>query len=360
MRALVLTGSLVRVKIWAHNGTIVYSDEERLIGDRFALDQQALAALHGGEARAELSDLSAPENRYDPGVDDRLLEVYVPAATVEGTPLIFEAYFRYSGAAETGEALWRRFAPIGIGSMILVEMVQVPLGWRLARRLRTTQRHRERLLRSAATATVVERRRIAGELHDGAVQELAGLAMRLAAVDRASPGGSTLLRESSDQIRSSVDAIRALIVDIYPPDLSTPDALGRAIHAALARAEATGLRTRLEFHLGGVDPGEDCAAIIYRSVQETLRNVAAHAMATDVRVVVREHQDSLVLVVEDDGQGFSADLVPPPSDGHIGLRHLTDMIGDAGGSIQIASEIGVGTRITIVVPRHPARSRGSR
>jgi hypothetical protein len=61
----VLSASIVRVKLWKPDGTIVYSDEPALIGNRYALRNEELALFASGEADAELSDLNQPENRYE-------------------------------------------------------------------------------------------------------------------------------------------------------------------------------------------------------------------------------------------------------------------------------------------------------
>ena len=93
VREFVLQGSLVRVKIWSEDGTIVYSDEPRLIGQRYDLDGAEQAVLAGGEQVADVSDLSRPENRYE--TESKLFEVYSQAQTLSGTPLLFEVLLTF-------------------------------------------------------------------------------------------------------------------------------------------------------------------------------------------------------------------------------------------------------------------------
>src|SRR4051794_4869634 len=76
VRRSVLGDPVVRVKLWDSAGRILYSDEPRLIGERFALRPQEVAVLRGGGVHAELSDLTRPENRFDRG-HGPLREVYV-------------------------------------------------------------------------------------------------------------------------------------------------------------------------------------------------------------------------------------------------------------------------------------------
>ena len=103
-----LRGSLVRVKVWSEDGTIVYSDESRLIGEQFTLGDDERAIFTSGDQGAEVSDLSKPENRYE--TESKLLEVYSLTETPSGTPLLFEAYFRYSGVTDVGRHLWAQLA----------------------------------------------------------------------------------------------------------------------------------------------------------------------------------------------------------------------------------------------------------
>ena len=78
--------------------------------------------------------------------------------------------------SSSGRRIWRSFAPISLGALLVLELVQIPLAWSLARRLQQRQREREGLLQQALAASDMERRRIASDLHDGVVQDLVGVA----------------------------------------------------------------------------------------------------------------------------------------------------------------------------------------
>ncbi len=84
MQEYVIHGSLVRVKIWDERGRIVYSDESRLIGQRFDLGDEELEALHEQSTDSEISDLSRPENAYEQSYE-KLLEVYVGVRSTTGS-----------------------------------------------------------------------------------------------------------------------------------------------------------------------------------------------------------------------------------------------------------------------------------
>ena len=83
-----------------------------------------------------------PENRYERQFG-KLLEVYLPIRQPSGNALLFEAYYRYEAVAASGRKVWRSFAPVALGALIVLELVQIPLAWSLAARLRHRQRERD-------------------------------------------------------------------------------------------------------------------------------------------------------------------------------------------------------------------------
>src|SRR5690348_6352924 len=180
------TSTLVRVKLWATDGTILWSDEPRLIGEKFALDPEEQEVFAKPRTKAEVSDLNQPENRFERG-NGRLLEAYRPVWTPNGTPLLFETYSPYTEVDQRAGQLWRGFAGVTISSLLLLVALMIPLLWRLTSRIRAAHRQREALLQRAVDASADERRRIAATLHDGVVQELAGASFSVSgAADRVS------------------------------------------------------------------------------------------------------------------------------------------------------------------------------
>lgn len=349
VREFVLQGSLVRVKIWSDDGVVLYSDEARLIGERFALEDDKLEVLATGEAAAEVSDLSSDENRFE--TESKLLEVYQRLDMPNGDHVLFEAYFRYSGVAAVGRRLWTQFAPIAIGALVLLQLVQIPLAWSMARRLRTGQLERERLLRHAIDASDNERRRIASDLHDGVVQELTGVSLGLAALGRAEEVSRGQVLEASSAIRNSIKSLRSLLVEIYPPNLYE-EGLESAVGDLLSGLAARGIATELTVDLGDRELPRDVTALVYRTAQEALRNVASHSHARQVRVDLRVCNDQRVrLTVDDDGRGFSSDqLTLRETEGHVGLRSLADLVADMGGTLEARSMPGQGTTLVVDVP----------
>ena len=346
----VLGERVIRVKLWARDGRIVYSDEPRLIGARFPLDAEKLDVLRSGATKASLTDLSGPENRYERGQGD-LYEVYLPIRAPDGTPLLFETYQRRSAVASTGRRIWMPFAALMLGSLVLLWLVQVPLAWRLDRRLRRSQAEREALLVRAVEASDDERRRIAADLHDGPVQDLAGISYSLsaAAQTEGSPDARETLRQAAAGTRDSMRRLRSLLVEIHPPNLRA-SGLEAALADLLAPLQARGAETSLT-----VDPAlgldEDAERIVYRAAAEALRNVERHAEANRVAVAVEERDEGVRLVVTDDGVGFGpGDRERRREEGHVGLSLLEELAARAGGRLAVRSAPGDGTTFELELP----------
>jgi two-component system, NarL family, sensor kinase len=353
IRQRVLRDPIVRVKIWTPSGRIIYSDEPRLIGDRYPLGSSQLASLRTGGLDADVSDLEEEENQYERG-NGKLLEVYMPIQATDGRPLLFEAYQRFSSINEGGRHLWLSFMPALLGALLVLGLLQLPLAWSMARRVRQGQEEREALLRKTLEASDSERRRIAHVLHDGVVQELAGVSYSLsAAAERAGsngdPGVQDALRNAATQTRESMRALRSLLVEIYPASLHQAG-LEAGLRDVLAPLERQGIETSLTVERG-LGVSESAEAQLFRAAQEALRNVLLHAQASRVEVRVTRSGDVVTLLVADNGRGFSADqLSRRREEGHLGLRLVGDLAAEAGGRFHIDSESGKGTRVTMEVP----------
>jgi signal transduction histidine kinase len=348
----VLSDRLVRVKIWTPDGRIVYSDEPRLVGSRYVLGADEQRSLRTGAVEAEVGDLSKPENRFERDAG-KLLEVYLPLRMPDGRQVLFETYQRFDVIAAGGRRAWLTFLPVVAGALGLLWLIQLPLAWRIARRLRRGQRDREALLARAVESSDAERRRIAADLHDGPVQDLAGLAYALEAAtaraDGADPALASTLRDAAGRARTGMRSLRTLLVEIHPPNLRAVG-LEAALGDLLSPLAARGLRTELEAsEPPELEPRHE--ALLFRIAQEALRNVAAHAAAEGVRVTLDSRDGNGRLLVEDDGRGFSEEeRARRAEEGHVGLALLEELALQEGGSLTVSSAPGSGTRVEAVVP----------
>ena len=355
VRTQVLSPSLVRVKLWTAAGRIVYSDEPRLIGKTFPLGQEEREAFAGHAVHAEVSDLQRPENQFERG-HGKLLEVYRPVWTPSGQPLLFETYSPYREVTQRTGELWRGFAGITISSLLLLVVLLLPIVWRLLNRINRAQTQRELLLQRAVDASEQERRRIAGTLHDGAVQELAASSFTVAgAAENAAAMGqpelAAKLTTAAGAVRASISGLRSLLVDIYPPSL-TNAGLVPALTDLAGVLEARSIAAHL-------DLDEDAAArlaaddqqLVFRITRECLRNAARHADAHSIGIRLFRGDHSTVLEVDDDGKGFDpAAVLGNPAEGHFGLQILTDIAANAGAELLLATAPGAGCHWRLEVP----------
>jgi len=342
-----LVDDVRRIKVWAADGTILYSDRTELIGAVYPLGDDEIEVIEDGGTDAELSDLTRPENRYERELGGDLLEVYTRVRSPEGEPLLFEAYFTADELSEQRAAVLDRFLPITIGALAALVALTTPLIWLLTRRLSRASRERERLLEAAVRASDAERLRIARDLHDGVVQDLAGSSMALSTLAaRSEDPVAGELEAVGRSLRVSMRSLRSLLVEIYPPDLHTTG-LAAAVHDLVAPVAATGVQVDVDVS-GHEDASPAAVALVWRVAQEAVRNVVRHARASRMSLTVRRDAGDLVLEVVDDGAGFGASA--PRGEQQFGLRTAESLVREHGGIMEVESAPGSGTVVRVEVP----------
>ena len=190
-----------------------------------------------------------------------------------------------------------------------------------------------------------ERRRIERDLHDGAQQRLVALQIKLELVaerlEVESPEDAGRVRALEDEIAATLDEVRSFGRGLYPP-LLADRGLGDALHAV---ARGAAIPTSVDVVLPHRYPREIESAV-YFACLEALQNAAKHAGgATGVRISVSGN-GRLRFDVRDDGSGFDPAITP----GGAGLTNVRDRIGAVGGTVEIASQPGGGTRVTGMIP----------
>jgi signal transduction histidine kinase len=221
--------------------------------------------------------------------------------------------------------------------------------------LRRVEAERAELLRRLVTAQEDERRRVAREMHDSFGQLVTALSLSVRAARDAAglpPPADARLTEVQRIADQLGRAAHEMAVQLRPSAL---DDLG--LHAALAQYVA-GWSAR-----AGVEIDYEASAIaserlpaevettVYRVVQEALTNVARHANARRVSVVISRHGGRATVVVEDDGAGFDPEQVT----GRLGLVGMRERVALVGGSLDVESGTGRGT---VVLARFPLGSGG--
>lgn len=211
------------------------------------------------------------------------------------------------------------------------------------------------LLERLVTAQEEERRRIARNLHDHLGQQLTALRLTLGSM-REEPEVNAELRRRltmAEDIVARLDRdVDLLAWDLRPAglDLGLTSALGDLVRQWTAVTEVPA-----EFHQS--TPGElrlppRTEANVYRIVQEALNNIAKHAGASHVSVLVEQHTDAVVIIIEDDGRGFDPERASESQGQHagMGLLGMRERAALIDGTVQIESAPGQGTTVFIRVP----------
>lgn len=205
--------------------------------------------------------------------------------------------------------------------------------------------------RASAAAALEERQRLARELHDSVSQALYGIALGArTARRRIGDDGPANVVEPLDYVLSLAEAglteMRALIFELRPESIATEGlvaAIGRQVAATQARYGVKVTATLAD----EPDISLDVKEALYRIAQESMHNTVKHARATNISVKLAHEPDEVRLEVQDDGQGFDPSGEFP---GHLGLRSMQERARDIGGTLEIQSAPGEGTRITIRIP----------
>ncbi|WP_149957846.1 sensor histidine kinase [Zafaria cholistanensis] len=347
---------IVRIKMWTADGRIVYSDQAELIGRTYELEGWAQGLLAGGPGQATFEAQGGAENTYEAGRGE-LVEVYVTSSSPSGVPLIFEAYFDDKVVRDIQGKVLAGVAPAFLLALAALQLALLVPAVRLARRVNEHQEARRQALQHAVEASELERARIARDLHDDVIQDLAGLSYALEAEEPGDgAGGLRTLAPAREIVQGSIRTLREITGKLYSPELdsdSLPEALGLLVDPLAARGIHATLR--LEGH-PRLAPRQ--ATMLYRVAREALANVTKHALADTVLMVLATDGRHTALIVRDNGQGFDAAQGAPQ--GHLGLRIMRDTAATVGGTVDIQSWPGAGTTVTATVaagsprPKPPA------
>jgi signal transduction histidine kinase len=216
---------------------------------------------------------------------------------------------------------------------------------------------RRRLLADIVHAQEEERRRLAGDIHDDAVQAMTAVLLRLGLLGARleKPEQVSLVEELEVSIRDTIGRLRRLIAGLSPPELDRAG-LAPAVRSALEQLK---LEFQIEYSLENKllrEPGPEARTIAYRIVQEAVANTRKHANASRVDVVFESQEYGLCTSVTDDGVGFDVEAtLAVARPGHLGLKAMRERAELADGWLRIESRPGA-TKITFWIPerRDPA------
>lgn len=224
-------------------------------------------------------------------------------------------------------------------------------GAALHERLREREEQLERFAEHTVELQEIERRRIAGDIHDGISQRLVSARYRLRAA-RAAAGGAEMLAELSaveDLLVAALDEARGAITGLRPRVL---DDLGLAAAIESLAGAAGPFEVALSLRPCSLPPHLEMC--VYRIAQEALQNAVKHSQASKVLVTLECTYDSLVLSVIDDGAGFEPAASERP--GSYGMAGMAERAALVGGTLEVSSAPGRGTEVKMSIPVGTDRS----
>lgn len=197
-----------------------------------------------------------------------------------------------------------------------------------------------------------EKRKIARELHDDLGSDLTALNMHLAILFQQMPQDPRL-NERSAQVKALLGSVtqttRRIQAGLRPDKLDIFGIKTAIAEHVLEFQDYTGIPCNASLPDEEVSYSPQIEIALFRMAQEALNNIARHAKADQVDVVLDDSDDCIMLTVRDNGVGMSA--AQSHQTATHGLRGMRERAGYLGGDVQIVSELGKGTRIIITLPR---------
>jgi signal transduction histidine kinase len=217
----------------------------------------------------------------------------------------------------------------------------------MASRLQTAVAHERQL--AEKSARLAERSRISRELHDSISQDLFSLSLLAGGLEKALPADSPL-RPEVQTLAETVDStnreMRALLLELRPTTLDEKGLVPALEELASTYAARLGVKVDADLEPVSMAPAAELAAL--RIAQEGLANAVKHARASNIRLGMHRHGESVEITVSDDGEGFVASGNGVGQG--LGLRLMRERVDELGGSLKIESLADHGTTISATLP----------
>jgi signal transduction histidine kinase len=370
-----LGDSLVSVKIWKHDGTIVYSTRTSIIGKKYPVTQKLKEAWRG-KIIAKIDDLAHTESRYERNFGIPLLELYCPIRNSETGAVIAVAEFYYAASnlnRDLFNAKLESIIVIGtLSVLMLIALSGVVLGGsRTIRRQRIELKgrveklsellKRNEILRSDlrdSSGKIAEinewyLRRLGSDLHDGPAQLISLALLRIDALRRQDDSLAKeffsdidviqkALHDAIEEIRHISSGLTLFGIDKMP--------IANVLKKVITSHE---LRTATKVNLSVKNlPTALPLAVkiaVFRFVQEALSNAYRHGGGVDQKVNFWGSKDDIQVEVSDGGPGFDESDRSKYAKG-IGIIGLRERVRSLGGTLKVFTEKGNGARIVMHCP----------
>jgi signal transduction histidine kinase len=375
-------GRAVRVKIWRPDGTIVFSDEPRLVGMTFAEEVHELEEVMDGGADSGISDLDEEENELERDLADKLFFTYAPLSLHSGGPVVgvAELYQDYAFIQSEIDAVLRRMALMfGVGLAVLYALL-LPIALRASRELRGRNERLNELLENEQQ-TVAELRDLNQKMDDfvaAASHELrtplTSIIGYLATLRHPELGSDPAVRaeflEAADaQTKRLLRLITNLLSAAHMEEGTRPVTIERVDLAAIARAvvaELVGVTERVRIDI----PADQTVPTDRARITEVLTNLIDNAVKysppdTPIEVGASVDIDGFRLWVSDQGVGIEeseqatiferfhqVDQSATRRFGGVGLGLFLSkgLVQELDGTIEVTSSPGRGSTFTVVLP----------
>jgi two-component system, NarL family, sensor kinase len=241
------------------------------------------------------------------------------------------------------------------GFLLWLAVAMTALCFVLARRsmrVKALQEMRRQLVSEAMASDERRNREVAEHLHDGPLQTLLAARLELDEVRERHPDPALDMVHAA--LQETAKGLRLTVTELHPQVLAQLG-LTEAVRELVRQFESR-YDVAIEADLNDVGKPQS-QSLLYRAARELLTNIGKHAEATTVRISLSRKGDRIILTIADDGMGFDPEIVGQyVADGHIGLGSLLARFDSMGGAMDINSQAGYGTQVTVTSPPEPARS----
>ncbi len=339
------------VVVWSEDGRVVWSDLHHLVGQHFDLADGVADLFREGGALVA----GAAPGRVEPAPasagSETTYEVFTSVSTRGGDRYVLEAYVDAGSVEDHRRETFTALLPFGLIVLVLVLGASVASGCTLLRHVRRHRLDRLRLVSRSLRVVEQERRELASRLHDGVVQDLAGVRYALTSVAPfVSPNAPGRPRETLDRvvtvIAEEIADLRGLLGHLVVPEMESRE-LEQAVRALVRHLVPSEVRCRVRVEAEGLSAGAATAA--YRICREGVVNALKHGRpGGDIEIEVVALEGCARVVVTNDG------LEPPasrrPGHGHVGLSLLRDLVTSQGGTLELVGRAEGGARLIACLP----------
>jgi signal transduction histidine kinase len=382
LTATPLGQQIVVIKIWAPDGSVLYSNDRTLIGRRFP-ENPMLAAAFAGRAQSHITGLGDPEHEVERQRWPRLIETYVPVRHKgDGAVIAVAEFYQQSDdlMRQVDSARRRSWLMVGaatlVMSLLLGGLVRRASNTIIAQQrelhekvsqltvaLAQNEKLHERVQRAGArTAALNEQflHRVAADIHDGPGQGVALALMRLGPMmDLCGSSQAPACRELAlgDEFRtvqtalqSALDDLRAISKGLQLPEIEQLTLTETVQRAVRDYERKVGAGPAVTVVLGDVPQQVPLSVKItlFRLLQESLANGFRHGGAAAHRVTLGMREGELQVEVADGGTGF--DPHTAGAEGHLGIAGMRERVEILGGTFDVQSAPHHGTTVRASLP----------